>query len=127
MASSLFSFDSRWELRLARTSPDSVSAPVDLSAGVSSVVARYAGAWSDGALWVVDEIERPVPAEKGQPRSVLRVRKLAPDQLPERARERAVAGPKVATILVRRRESSCGPVGIRDEVTLLLTVDTVSI
>ena len=96
-------FDSRFEMRLARTSPDSVSAPVDLSAGVSSVVARYAGAWSGGALWVVDEIERRIPPETGPPRSVLRVRQLAPDQLPDRVpapalpqRPRRPINPKLA-------------------------------
>ena len=79
-----FAFDSRWELRLARTSPDSVSAAADLSAGVSSLVARYAGAWSGDALWVVDEIEQRFPAETGPLRSALRVRRMAPDQLPAR-------------------------------------------
>jgi Protein of unknown function (DUF3604) len=82
VASKALAFDSRWQLNLGRTSPDSVSAPVDLSAGVSSVVARYAGAWSGTALWAVDEIERDLPAGMGSPRSVLRVRSLSPDQLP---------------------------------------------
>jgi len=79
-----FAFDSRWQLRLARTSPDDVSAPADLSAGVSSLVARYAGTWSGDALWVVDEIEQRFPAETDPLRSALRVRRLAPDQLPAR-------------------------------------------
>jgi hypothetical protein len=77
-------FDSRWELRLARTSPQSVSAPVDLSAGVSSLVARYAGAWSGDAFWVADEIEQRIPAATGAQRSVLRVRRMAPDRLATR-------------------------------------------
>lgn len=79
-----FAFDSRFELRLARTSPDSVSAAADLSAGVSSPVARYAGAWSGVALWVVDEIERRYPTDTGPLRSALRVRRVLPDQLPAR-------------------------------------------
>ena len=84
MASAAFAFDSRWELRLARTSPDSVSAAVDLSAGVSSVVARYAGAWSGDALWVVDEIERSIPRGDGPAAERSAGAALAPDQLPDR-------------------------------------------
>jgi hypothetical protein len=78
-----FGFDSRWELRLARTSRDSVSAAVDLSAAISSQVAHYAGVWSGDALWIADEVERRVPAETGRPYSALRVRQLADDRLPD--------------------------------------------
>jgi hypothetical protein len=81
--STAFAFDGRFEMRLARTGPDSVSAPVDLSAGVSSVATRYAGAWSGDVLWIVDEIERRVPPETGPPRSVLRVRQLIGDRVPD--------------------------------------------
>jgi hypothetical protein len=79
-------FARRFELRFVRTSPGSVSAPADLSGGVSSPVAHIAGAWSGGALFVVDEIEQRFPAKTGPVRSVLRVRSMAPDQLPARVR-----------------------------------------
>ena len=74
-------FDNRWEMRLARASPESLSTPFDLSAGARNVAAHYAGAWSGGVLFAVDEFEGGAADEAG-PRTMLRVRQLLPERLP---------------------------------------------